>query len=318
MLAKAFGRKVLVFWRGWDNEACGMQEFPGGNSSWQSRAFRMADAHIVLASEFRNDLRRWGFARPIHVETTVVGDEVMESAPAARQLDRSRPFRVLYLSRVEEAKGIFEMLEAFALLESRSPCGYEFTVAGDGPGLEELKDYASALGLKSLSFTGYLDGEEKIRCLQAADAFCFPSYTEGMPNAVLEAMAMGLPVVASAAGGLKDILEDGKCGFVLGYDGHAPRRKRIRPGEVADRIEQLAGDAVVYRSISLYNSRLARDRFAAPMVAGRLEAIYREVIGNGDRGKVMDTHSPCREEKNRLDACEPDSGSQSLTSGCRS
>lgn len=279
LLCKLFRCKVLVFWRGWDNEVCGSAEFPGGNTGWMSRIYRMGDAHLVLASDFRDDLGRWGFAEPILLETTVVGNEVMECAPGTRDLQPDRPFRVLYMSRVEEAKGVFEMLEAFALLVARAPYRFQFTVAGDGPGFEELKVKAKEIGFDAVQFVGYVSGEDKIRCLQEADAFCFLSYTEGMPNAVLEAMAMGLPLISSAAGGLKDILEEGRSGFIVDYDRQAPVRARFSVEEVVDRIVQLASDPERYHAMSNHNATMARERFAASRVAARFQAICRQVTG---------------------------------------
>ena len=278
-LAKVFRRKVLVFWRGWDNEVCGAPEFPGGNGGWLSRVYRLADAHIVLADEFRNDLRRWGFKQPIHLETTVAGDAMFEAQSKLITSEEDGRFKVLYLSRVEVFKGVFEMLDSFALLEGRDPERYHFTIAGDGPALAELKRRARELNLKNIEFKGYLDGEAKSACYAAADGFCFLSYTEGMPNAVLEAMAMGLPLVSSAAGGLKDILEEGLTGYLVRYDQNAEIGRRFSAQEVANRIQRLATEPGTRRRMADHNRRYASERFAAKRVAARLEAIYREMLG---------------------------------------
>jgi glycosyltransferase involved in cell wall biosynthesis len=285
LLAKLFRRKVLVFWRGWDNVACGTPEFPRGNRGWLSRVYRMADAHIVLAGDFRDDLRRWGFEAPIHLETTVVADAVLELQPAAVQPVAPAPCRVLFLSRVEVAKGIFEMLEAFALLEARSPGQYQFTIAGNGPALEEMKQRAQDLGLKGIEFKGYVQGAAKSNCYAEADIFCFPSYTEGMPNAVLEAMAMGLPLVSSTAGGLKDILQDDVSGYLLSYNRGAETGHRFCAKEMADRIDSLATEPETRHRMAEHNRHHARERFAAVRVAARLEAIYREVLGRDPKQK---------------------------------
>jgi glycosyltransferase involved in cell wall biosynthesis len=278
LLAKLFRRKVLVFWRGWHNDACGSPEFPGGNDGWLSRVYRMADAHIVLASDFRDDLRRWGFDTPIHLETTVVADAVLETPTVVAETNPNERFRILFLSRVEVAKGVFEMLDAFALLDSRDPGRYSLTIAGDGPALEDLKKRSRELGLRGIDFPGYVDGVVKSRCYAAADAFVFLSYTEGMPNAVLEAMAMGLPLVSSAAGGLRDILIEGVSGYLLPYNRNAEIEHRFSVEEVAARIERLADEPDTCRKMADHNGQHARERFAAVRVAARLETIYREVL----------------------------------------
>ena len=279
LLAKLFRRKVLVFWRGWHNEACGTPEFPGGNDGWLSRVYRKADAHIVLASDFRDDLRRWGFTTPVYLETTVAADSVLEAPADAVRPVQDGFFRVLFLSRVEIAKGVFEMLEAFAMLEAHDPERYRFVIAGDGPALDEMKQRSRELGLKGIEFKGYVDGAAKSACYAEADAFCFPSYTEGMPNAVLEAMAMGLPLVSSAAGGLKDILEEGVSGYLLSYNRGAETGHRFPVEEMADRIERLASEPETRQRMAEHNRKYARERFAASKVANRLEAIYHDVVG---------------------------------------
>ena len=277
-IAKLFRRPVIVFWRGWDIVACGTPEFPGGNRGWMSRVYRWADAHIVLASDFRDDLRRWGFETPVYLETTVVADSVLEDCVDLASIRPHGVFRLLFLSRVEVAKGVLELLDAFSLLNQRCPGHYRLTIAGDGPDLELLQRRASDLGLSNIEFAGYVEGTRKTGCYVGADAFCFLSYTEGMPNAVLEAMAMGLPLVSSDVGGLKDILAEGVTGYIVAQDRSKEVGERFAPEVVAERIERLAAFEDVRRKIGEHNKEYARERFAAARVASRLEAIYREVL----------------------------------------
>lgn len=282
-LAKLFRRPVLVFWRGWDEEACGAAEFPGGNSGFLSRTYRLADAHIVLATDFKQDLQRWGFSAPVYIETTVASDEVMQHSPEKRTLDPDR-VNLLFLSRVEIDKGVLELLDAFCLLQRKRPGVYTLTFAGDGPFLQALRERVEASGTAGVTFPGYVAGEAKIQCYLQASIFCFlSSHGEGMPNAVLEAMAMGLPVISSDVGGLKDILRNGETGLVAGRDREAPPGARFNVNEVVDLIEKLAGDPAFYERISDHNKRLALERFAAKKVAGRLESIYRDILNPFER-----------------------------------
>ena len=278
-LAKLFRRPVIVFWRGWDNDACGTPEFPCGNGGWMSRVYRWADAHIVLASDFRDDLRRWGFNGPVYLETTVVADSILDERVELKSARNAGVFRLLFLSRVEVAKGVLELLDAFALLNQRQPGRYHLTIAGDGPDLELLKQRAAVPGLSNIDFAGYVEGQHKYGCYAEADAFCFLSYTEGMPNAVLEAMAAGLPLVSSDAGGLKDILEEGVTGYLVAQDRSKMVGERFAPEDVAERIGRLAASGEACRRIGGHNRQYARERFSATKVASRLEAIYREVLG---------------------------------------
>jgi glycosyltransferase involved in cell wall biosynthesis len=278
-LAKLFRRPVIVFWRGWDNIACGTPEFPGGNAGWKSRVYRWADAHIVLASAFRDDLRRWGFKSPIYIETTVVADSILENCVKSKVERKEEVFRLLFLSRVEMAKGVLELLDALALLNQRQPGHYHLTIAGDGPDLEFLKRRASDLALPNIEFAGFVEGMHRSACYADADVFCFLSYTEGMPNAVLEAMAAGLPLISSDAGGLKDILEEGVTGYIVAQDRSKAIGARFSPEDVAARIERLSASEEACRKIGGHNRQYAHERFSAAKVASRLEAICGDILG---------------------------------------
>jgi glycosyltransferase involved in cell wall biosynthesis len=282
LIGRLFRRRVVSFWRGWENAYSGRPEFPGGNKSLLCRIYKMADVQIVLSDRFKADLLRWGFRGPVHVETTVVGDECLAATPTAPS--GRVPTNLLYLSRVEVAKGVFELLDAYKILKARNPA-FTLTIAGDGPDLEALKQYAKQLDLPDVGFTGFVVGAAKTACFRQAGVFCFLSYTEGMPNAVLEAFAAGLPVVSSDAGGLRDILRNRETGIVVRpLEGDAPLRKKFDPIEVAYAIERLTEDAGLYQRITNFNWQYARDRFAARVVAKRLEGIYRSVLADEPSG----------------------------------
>ena len=274
--ARFFRRPVLVFWRGWENWWCGKPEFPGGNRGVLCRIYKMAAACVVLSDRFKTDLLRWGFKAPIYVDTTVVEDACLAatSSPPPRAKIRTD---LLYLSRVEVAKGVFELLDAYRILRSRNPA-YTLTIAGDGPDLNAVREYARKLELQNVLFTGFVTGEAKVNYYRKGSVFCFLSYTEGMPNAVLEALAMGLPVVSSNAGGLGDILRDGENGFIVPPLPDAPLKKKFDPLAIANAIEKLVRSPELHERVSTTNWRYARARFAAPVVAKRLETIYRELI----------------------------------------
>jgi glycosyltransferase involved in cell wall biosynthesis len=287
-LAKLFRRKVLVFWRGWDSNASIIPEFPGGNAGWLSRIYRLADAHIVLASQFHEDLRRWGFITPIYQESTVVGDELFDSVDPSLRCNRDQ-INLLFLSRVAASKGIFEILECFRLLQIHAPGRYTLTYAGDGPELQALRERVHRMHITDIQFTGYVSGQMKAECYSNASIFVFPSdHHEGMPNAVLEAMAAGLPLVTSTAGGLKDFLADGENGYLLTPDRKKQIGERFEPVTLAARIEALAADHQLRKSIGLFNRSYAQQHFAASVVAHRLQSIYMNVISgdyNGGRSQ---------------------------------
>ncbi|HUX88510.1 MAG TPA: glycosyltransferase family 4 protein [Chloroflexota bacterium] len=122
--------------------------------------------------------------------------------------DRAKPFSpcILSISRLAPEKNIHLTIDAVAALHTEFP-DIGLIVAGDGSLLDELRVRASSLGLQdSIRFLGFV---QDVRPLyESCDAFVLASQTEGMPIAVLEAMALGLPIVASRVGGIPLMLDD--------------------------------------------------------------------------------------------------------------
>lgn len=127
------------------------------------------------------------------------------------------PLRLSFLAWVERSKGIFDLLEAVAILQSRGRKIF-LEVAGSGGDLAAAKARAQELGIaESVRFSGWLSGKEKQRLFAESDVFTMPSHAEGLPNAMLEAMAAGRPIVATTVGSIPDVLQDTKAGVL-----HAP------------------------------------------------------------------------------------------------
>lgn len=118
-----------------------------------------------------------------------------------------QPGRVLFLGRLWREKGIDDLLAAAARVAPQLPA-LQLVCAGDGE-LERVQALAQRLGLAGrVELPGWLDGEPKARALREAAVFVLPSYAEGLPMGVLEAMAQGVPVVASDVGGVREALGD--------------------------------------------------------------------------------------------------------------
>lgn len=114
---------------------------------------------------------------------------------------------IISVSRITKHKGYRYLLEALADLSN-----YHLTLVGDGPDSVELKRIAKQKGV-NITFTGRLEKEEVLACLQRSDVFVLPSLNEGMSNAVMEAMAVGLSVVMTNVGGATELIKEN--GFVV-------------------------------------------------------------------------------------------------------
>jgi glycogen(starch) synthase len=122
---------------------------------------------------------------------------------------------VLSLGRLVPAKGFDVALRAFAIVASRIPDA-RFTIAGDGAARDELVALAKELGLEErVAFTGWIEPDDVPRLLNDASVVVMPSRREGMPIVAVQAALMARPVVATAVGGLPEVVLDGENGVIV-------------------------------------------------------------------------------------------------------
>ncbi len=130
--------------------------------------------------------------------------------------NRNNTFEFLFVGRFQPQKNLFFLLDRLAELRSKDSRPFILHLVGDGPLKIDLQNYAERLGIHDkIVWYGWVD-KERLRTLYlSADCFLNPSLYEGMPNTVLEAMACGLPVVASDIPGNNDLVRHGETGFLF-------------------------------------------------------------------------------------------------------
>jgi glycosyltransferase involved in cell wall biosynthesis len=121
------------------------------------------------------------------------------------------PVTMLYVGWLERFKGLFELLEAAAVLAAETGVPpFRLVLVGDGGARDELEQWTRDHGLRDrVFFAGWQTGADKARHFAEADLFVFPSHSEGMPVALIEAMAAGLPAVVTPVGCIPDAVRDG-------------------------------------------------------------------------------------------------------------
>lgn len=122
---------------------------------------------------------------------------------------------IVFLGVVSKRKGIYDLIRAVSQLSEESKASIRLVIAGDGE-LGHAKALATTLGVNDLiEFSGWISPEERDRLLKEADIFVLPSYAEGLPMAVLEAMAWGLPTITTPVGGNPEIIEHEENGLFV-------------------------------------------------------------------------------------------------------
>jgi glycosyltransferase involved in cell wall biosynthesis len=221
-------------------------------------------SRIITVSDFdrRLALAR-GIAKPDHVVTVHNG---MPDIPQELRADPSRsPVRLVMIARFELQKDHRTLLQALGGLRQYP---WELDLIGDGPLKREIVGLADSLGLGDrVRFLGQvLDVEAR---LAQAQAYLLISNWEGFPRSILEAMRAGLPVVASAVGGIEESVHDGECGFVV---------QRGDTTGLRTRIEQLLVDPALRQRLGTSGRHRYEQDFTLARTVDETLAVYRGVL----------------------------------------
>jgi poly(glycerol-phosphate) alpha-glucosyltransferase len=171
--------------------------------------------------------------------------------------------RILFLGRLHPKKGLTLLLPAWARI-CPDAMDWELVIAGpdEGGHLEEIRGAAAALGIRDrVLFTGLVQGEDKVRLLHSADVFVLPSFSEGLPMSVLEALACKVPVVVTRESNVGDLMRDG-AGWECGANVDSLTEALARAVSASDSERSERGTA---------GRRAVEARYAWSTVVGELE-----------------------------------------------
>lgn len=138
------------------------------------------------------------------------------------------PTRFLFLGRIGERKGVYDLLEVLRLHRQDLQGKYLLELGGDGE-TENLQRLITQYALdESVKFIGFVTGADKKRRLQEADVYLLPSYNEGLPISILEAMSFGLPIISTSVGGIPEVVAPNKNGLLIEPGDHRAIFKAIK------------------------------------------------------------------------------------------
>lgn len=190
-----------------------------------------------------------------------------------------RPAHALFVGRLHHQKGVDVLLRAARRLRELDPqLEVAYQIVGDGPLRDELSSLTRELGLtKEVEFWG--ERGDVPSFLRDADVFVLPSRAEGISNALLEAMSLGLPVIASAVPGNEDVVEHQREGLLFPVDD---------PESLATAIRRVLRDADLRERLGHHARRAVESRYPIERVADRYRALYRELMGSPTPGHEPD------------------------------
>ena len=235
---------------------------------WATRYVLTAAKRIIALSE------QWRQVIDEHVpagKTTVIHNPAM--MPNLSDGIDSRPPVVVFLGRLEPRKGVSDLIHAAQTVLQTVPDA-KFLLAGTGE-VEKAETLSQQLGISaSIQCLGWISREGLPNLLAQAAVFCLPSYDEGVPMSVLEAMSAGIPVVTTPVGGIPSFIQDGVSGIL------------VQPGDtvsLARELTRLLQNPGQLRSqLGAAGRQVATDRCSLAKIEHDLQILYQELIGPPD------------------------------------
>jgi glycosyltransferase involved in cell wall biosynthesis len=227
-------------------------------------AARLPDVVVVLSQAERE---RWRALAPAQlVEALPNGIDCQPYQRYNRELaDRDTPLRLVYIGRLAPGKGLLESVEALRLARSRGVAA-RLVLVGGGAEEPRLRQYVRDAGLtRDVTFVGPAYGDAKARLLSQADALLLPSYSEGLPYSLLEAMAAGVVPIVTPVGAIPDVVADGEHGVIV-----PPRDAEA----ISTAIEKLAADRVALARMGAACRKHVASAYSIERVAKDFSELY--------------------------------------------
>ncbi|UCC31871.1 MAG: glycosyltransferase family 4 protein, partial [Phycisphaerales bacterium] len=262
MIGQRLGCRVVLHVHG-----AKFDEFHAREPVWRRRlvawSLTRADRVVALSSRWRDKLQH--MAPKARVDTVENAVEIPSVAPKQKQ---NGPCRFALLARMDEWKGIDDLLDACTYLR-RQKVAVEVVLAGPSGTAGNATVLYEKIRTRNLAsmvrYAGPVHGEAKSNLLAAADAYVQPSHHEGMPIALLEALAYELPVVATRVGAVPEVVSDERHGLLV-----PPRR----PDLLAHAMRRLATEDQNRRDMSCAARALAAQRFSLARFQRDLTSLY--------------------------------------------
>jgi glycosyltransferase involved in cell wall biosynthesis len=230
------------------------------------KLLQASDVVTTVSRSIAQELKEYHFDPD---EVVVIGNGVDEKffVPAQNTIDDDK--YIMYAGHIDREKGLFDLVDCGEYIcNQRSDIS--FILAGRGRDLDKLKKKVRKLGLQDkFIFLGQVGKDQLVQLYQNATLFAFPSYHEGLPTVLLEAMSCGLPVIATDVRGNRDLISSGKNGILV------PSRS---PKEIADAILRLLDDEKMRRKLGKNARETIEEQYTWDEISNRMVKCYESLV----------------------------------------
>lgn len=229
-----------------------------------------ADAVIALTEDMKKNIQKT-YNREVFVIPNGIDLEKFVNISRKNLLLSNYTKKILFVGRLHPVKGVRYLIEAMKIIKEKDLYA-KLIIVGDGEEREKLQKLANKMGLlDSITFTGQIPNQNVSQYMAMSDILVLPSLSEGFPNVILEAMAFGIPIVATNVGGVIEIMENGVNGFLV---------KPGNPDQIAQKVLFLFNNKDMIKMISNNNKKLVKQQHNWEKIAIKLENVYLKCLKN--------------------------------------
>lgn len=259
LLCKLLGRKDVIHLHGSEF----LQWYNKLNNKKQNKVkklLRECDCFIVLGEKWKNIIEK---IEP-KAKTVVINNSVCIPEAITKW---NETFLLIFLGVLIPRKGLKDLLNAISQLDTKN--NFKLIIAGTGEQEKELKEMTELLSINDkVEYVGWLDAIAKIQLLKKSQVLVLPSYNEGLPIAIIEAMSYGLPIISTDVGDISTAVIHGENGFLF------------RPGDVdtlTSLLDQIINNRVLWEKFSARSKGIAKEKFSEYIFFEKLTDIFADI-----------------------------------------
>lgn len=261
-LCKLFKIKIIIHLHGSEFEKF------YNESSWMVRKavrflFKRADCVLVLGEEWE---KRILLIEP-STKTIILKNSIKISEKNSNQEEEVIKF--LFLGTLIKRKGLYDLIDAIKILKDNQILEnykVKFIIGGVGPEEESIKSLIKDSDLsRYIDMAGWVTGDKKEKLLETSQVFVLPSYNEGLPVAILEAMSYGLPIISTRVGSIEEAVKDNINGYIINAGDEL---------ELSIKLKNLIEDRELRKQFSIQSKKIVMNNFNEENYKVELEKIY--------------------------------------------
>jgi len=220
---------------------------------------------VALSDEWKQNLLQ---IVPDEKIVVIENYSIIHADAVEERLNRKSNNQVLFLGEIGKRKGCYDIPEVVERVV-KEISDVKFILGGSGD-IEQITEILRSKGVeKNVVFPGWVRGEDKDHLLRESDVFFLPSYNEGMPMSILDAIGYGLPVVSTDVGGIPKIVHQGMNGYIC------------KPGNIIDFVERLVyilSNEIVFKDCCRYSSSIANRCYSLEIHIGYIRDLYWKML----------------------------------------